>query len=213
VPAAAAAVYALAALHPERVSDSLGQALGVYFLAQLPLALLAGVFSAAMYVEGPPLRRVLIYLAVVGAGVAAGWAGMKSEASAFAPAVGGAVATQTVSLLFAGRDAARARRRVSAVAEDGVNLIILACWGIAASLIAGVVLQHYAAAGLARFGIVLRVSDVAWVVAAYFAARALSAGYVHTAAFEQRGKGVFDRPWINWLVKNLGRSAPRSGSD
>src|SRR5215831_8023236 len=141
-PAAAAAVYSLAALHPERVSDSLGQALAVYFLAQLPLALLAGVFSAAMYVEGPPLRRVLIYLAVVGAGVGAGWAGMKSAASAFAPAVGGAVATQTFSLIFMGRDAARARRRVSAVAEDGVNLIILACWAVAASLILGVILQH-----------------------------------------------------------------------
>lgn len=50
-------------------------------------------------------------------------------------------------------------------------------------------------------------------VAAYFALRAASAGYVYTAAFARRGKGLFDRPWINWLVRNLGRSARRQGSD
>jgi hypothetical protein len=51
------------------------------------------------------------------------------------------------------------------------------------------------------------------VIAAYFALRAVSVGYVQTAAFARRGKGLFDRPWINWLVKNLGRSARRQGSD
>jgi hypothetical protein len=205
-PAAAAIAYGLAALHPERVSDQAGQALAAYFLTQLPLALLSGAFSGAMYLEGSAVRRVLIYLAVVGVGVGVGWAMMKSTASVFAPAVGGAVATQTLTLLFLGKDAAKARRQVSAVAEDGVNLIILACWGIAVSLILGVVLSKYAAGALASLGIDLRLSDVAWVVAAYFALRAVSACYVHTAAFARRGKGLFDRPWINWLVRNLGRS-------
>jgi hypothetical protein len=116
-------------------------------------------------------------------------------------------------LLFLGRDAAQARRRVSAVAEDGVNLIILACWAIAAALILGVILSKYAGGALASLGIVLRLSDIAWVVAAYFVLRAVSAAYVHTAAFARRGKGFFDRPWINWLVKNLGRSERRQGSD
>jgi len=34
MPAAAAAVYAFAALHPDRVSEQLGQALAAYFLSQ-----------------------------------------------------------------------------------------------------------------------------------------------------------------------------------
>jgi hypothetical protein len=201
MPAAAAVVYGLAALYPDHVSERAGLALATYFLSQLPLALLSGAFSGAMYLDGPAIRRVLIYLAVVGVAAGAGWAVMKSTASVFAPAVGGAVATQTFSLFFLGKDAARARRRVSAVAEDGVHLIILACWSIAAALILGVVLRKYAAGALAALGIDLRLSDVAWVVAAYFALRAVSAGYVHTAAFARRGKGLFDRPWIRWLVE------------
>jgi len=213
MPAAAAVVYSLAALHPERVSERLGLALAAYFITQLPLSLLSGVFSGAMYLEGSAVRRVLIYLAVVGVGVGVGWAGMKSEASVFAPAVGGAVATQTFSLFFLGKDAAKARRRVSAVAEDSVNLIILACWAVALSLIFGVLASKYAAGVLTALGIDLRLSDIAWVIAAYFALRAVSAGYVHTAGFARRGKGLFDRPWINWLVRNLGRSGRRQGSE
>jgi hypothetical protein len=213
MPAAAAVGYGLAALHPERVSEQAGLALAAYFLSQLPLTLLSGAFSAAMYLPGPAARRVLVYLAVVGMAVGVGWAAMKSTASVFAPAVGGAVATQTFSLLFLGKDAARARRRVSAVAADGVNLIILACWAIAAALVLGVVARKYAAGALAALGIDLRLSDIAWVIAVYFALRAVSAGYVHTAAFARREKGLFDRPWINWLVRNLGRSARRQGSD
>jgi hypothetical protein len=213
IPAAAAAVYAFVAQHPERVSDQLGQALAVYFLSQLPLTFISGAFSGAMYLEGPAVRRALIYLGVVAVAVGVGWAAMKSAAAVFAPAIGGAVATQTFSLLFLGKDAARARRRVSAVAEDSVNLIILACWAIVASLILGVIASKYAAGTLASLGIELRLSDIAWVVAAYFLLRAISAGYVHTAAFARRGKGLFDRPWINWLVRNLGRSGRRQGSD
>jgi len=213
MPAAAAAVYGVAALHPDRVSDQAGLALAAYFLSQLPLPFLSAAFSAAMYLDGSAVRRVLVYLAVVGMALGVGWAALKSTASVFAPAIGGAVATQTFSLLFLGQDAARARRRVSAVAADGVNLIILACWSIAAALILGVLVWKYAAATLARLGIYLRLSDVAWVVAAYFALRAASATYVHTAAFARRGKGLFDRPGINWLVANLGRSGRRQGSD
>ena len=213
MPALAAAAYGFAALHPERVSDRVGLALAAYFISQLPLTFVSAAFSAAMYLEGSPVRRVLVYLAVVGVAAGVGWAVMKSTASVFAPAVGGAVATQTFSLFFLGADAARARRRASAVAADGVNLIILACWAIAAALILGVLASKYAAGTLARMGIELRMSDVAWVVAAYFGLRALSAGYVHTAAFARRGKGLFDRPWINWLVENLGRSGRRQGSD
>jgi len=213
MPAAAAIVYGFAALHPERVSEQWGLTLATYFLSQLPLTFLSGAFSGAMYIDGPAVRRVLIYLAVVGVAVGVGWAAMKSAASVFAPAVGGAVATQTFSLLFLGRDPARARRRVGAVAEDSVNLIILTCWAIAASLILGVIVSKYAASTLASLGIELRLSDVAWVVAAYFVLRAVSAGYVHTAAFARRGKGLFDRPWVNWLVRNLGRSGRRQGSD
>lgn len=211
MPAAAAAVYALAALHPERVSDRAGLALATFFLSQLPLTLISGAFVGAMYLDGPAVRRILVYLAVVGVAVAVGWIAMKSTASAFAPAVCGAVATQTFSLLFLGKDAARARQRVSAVAEDGVNLIILACWAIAAALVLGVVATKYAAGALAYAGIELRLSDIAWVVAGYFGLRAVSAGYVHTAAFARRGKGLFDCPWINWLVRNLGRSGSGTG--
>lgn len=213
VPAAAAAVHALAALHPDRVSERVGLALAAYFLSQLPLTFLSAAFSAAMYLPGSAVRRVLVYLAVVGVALGVGWAVMKGTASVFAPAIGGAVATQTFSLFFLGSDAARARRRVSAVAADGVNLIILACWAIAAALVVGVVVQKYAGRRLAGLGIELRLSDVAWVVAAYFALRAWSAAYVHTAAFARSGKGLFDRPGINWLVANLGRSGRRPGSD
>jgi hypothetical protein len=213
MPAAAAAVYGVAALHPDTFSDQAGLALAAYFLSQLPLTFVSAAFSAALYLDGSAVRRVLVYLAVVGMALGVGWAVMKSTASVFAPAIGGAVATSTFSLIFLGRDAARARRGVSAVAADGVNLIILACWAIAAALILGVIVWKYAAATLARLGIDLRLSDVAWVVAAYFALRAVSAAYVHTAAFARSGKGLFDRPWINWLVENLGRSGKRQGSD
>jgi hypothetical protein len=213
MPAVAAAAYGFAALHPDTFSEQARLTLAAYFLSQLPLTFVSAAFSAAMYLDGSAVRRVLVYLAVVGLAAGAGWAAMKSTASVFAPAIGGAVATQTFSLLFLGTDAAKARRRVSAVAADGVNLIILACWAIAAALILGVIVSKYAAGALARLGIELRMSDVAWVVAAYFALRAVSAAYVHTAAFAQRGKGLFDRPWINWLVANLGRSGRRQGSD
>jgi len=213
MPAIAAAAYAAAALYPDRVSEQAGLTLVAYFLSQLPLTFVSGAFSAAMYLPGSAVRRVLVYLTVVGVALGVGWAAMKSTASVFAPAILGAVATQTFSLLFLGRDAARARRRVSAVAADAVNLIILACWTIAAALIGGVIVRKYAAGTLTRLGIDLRLSDVAWVVAAYFALRAVSAGYVHTAAFARRGKGFFDRRWINWLVENLGRSGRRQGSD
>ncbi|HEX7253417.1 MAG TPA: hypothetical protein VF376_11090, partial [Thermoanaerobaculia bacterium] len=100
MPAAAAAVYGLAVLHPERLSDQAELALAAYFLSQLPLTLVSAAFSSAMYIDGPAMRRVLIYLAVVGVAVGVGWAAMKSSASVFAPAVGGAVATQTFSLFF-----------------------------------------------------------------------------------------------------------------
>ena len=211
MPAAAAAVYVFSALHPERVSDRAGLALATFFLSQLPLTLISGAFVGAMDLDGPAIRRVLVYLAVVGVAAGAGWIAMKSTASAFAPAVCGAVAVQTFSLLFLGKDAGRARRRVSAVAEDGVNLIILTGWAIAAALVLGVLATKYAAGALASVGIDLRLSDIAWVIAAYFALRAASAGYVHTAAFARRGKGLFDRPWINWLVRNLGRSGGGTG--
>lgn len=213
IPAAAATVYGLAALHPDLVSERVGLALAAYFLSQLPLTFVFAAFSAAMSLPGSAVRRVLVYLAVVGMALVVGWAAMKSSASVFAPAIGGAVATQTFSLLFIGRDAARARRRASAVAADGVNLIILACWAIAAALILGVIVRKYAARALAGLGIDLWLSDIAWVIAAYFALRAVSAGYVHTAAFARSGKGLFDRPWINWLVAHLGRSGRRRGSD
>jgi hypothetical protein len=213
MPALAAAAYGLAALHPDRVPEAARLGLAAYFLCQLPLTFVSAAFSAAMYLEGPPVRRVLVYLAVVGVAAGVGWAMMRSTASVFAPAVGGAVAAQTFSLFFLGRDAALARRRASAVAADGVNLVILACWAIVAALILGVVASKYAAGALARLGIELRISDVAWVVAAYFVLRAISAGYVHTGAFARTGTGLFDRPWINWLVENLGRSGRRQGSD
>jgi hypothetical protein len=30
---------------------------------------------------------------------------------------------------------------------------------------------------------------------------------VFTPAFEARRKGYFQRPWIDWLVRNMGRSS------
>jgi hypothetical protein len=209
MPGATALLYGLAALYPQRVPDSLALALAGLFIAQLPLGLLGGVFAGVLSIEGSAGRRVAVYLGVVGIAAVVGWLGMGTRASYFVPIIALAVVSQVLSLLLLGGDVSRARKRVEAVASDTVNLTILACWSIFAALVIGLVLRQYAAATLARLGIDLRPGQVAWVVAAYFALRAVSAAYVHTAAFARRGNGYFDRPWIEWLVKNLGRSGPK----
>ncbi len=206
MPAATAIVYALAAREPQRVPESLALALCTLFIAQLPLAVLGGAFSGVLYIEGSAVRRVVVYLGVVGFVAAVGWLGIRTSASFLAPALGLAVATQVLSLLFLGNDVSRARKRISAAANDAVNLIVLAFWAVFVALVAGGLVQRYAAATLAGFRIELRLGHLAWVVAAYFALRAVSAAYVHTAAFARRGKGYFERPWIEWLVQHLGRS-------
>lgn len=207
LPAFAAFKYAQFALAPSQYDDDYWFLLAVLFIAQFPLGLLGAAFSGVSYIEGPSWRRVLIYLAVVA--VVGGLSGMASLA--FEPRIGpiivGAVAMQLVLLMFVGSQPALACARIDAVTRDAVNLTILAVWGGLGAIACALLFQHFAGGIRAWQTIAFEWSDLAWVGAVYFALRAWSAAYVYTSAFEARRKGYFQRPWIAWFIRNMGRSS------
>lgn len=204
--------YAQFALAPGQYDDDHSLSLWALFIAQFPLCLLGAVFSGVSYIEGPTWRRVLIYVGVVA------FVGALSGASAFAydselgPILAWAVAMQVMMLIFAGPQPALGRARIDAGANDALNLTILTAFGGLAVVAGAILLQNFA--GKIRDGasITFEWSDLAWVGAVYFALRALSGAYLYTTAFETRRKGLFQRPWIEWLIRNLGQS-PREKGD
>ncbi len=191
LPALAAIRYLQFARAPSSYDDDYSLSLVALFIAQIPLGLLAAAFVGVSYIEGPAPRRVLIYLAaIVVIGVASGLARLAFD-SDIGPIIGWAIAMNVAVLLFAGPIPPLARARIEAVAEDAVNLTILAPF---VALIVGI-------AAVAWRPHAWEWSSLAWFGALYFALRAWSAAYAYTAAFEVRKKGFFQRPWIERLVR------------
>jgi hypothetical protein len=207
MPALTAFKYAQFALAPAQYGDERALSLAALFIAQFPLCLLGAAFSAVSYIEGPSWRRVLVYVGVVA--VVGGLSGLARFAyeTELGPIIGWAVAMQLVILIFAGPQPALARARIDAGANDALNLSILAVYGGLIAIAGALLLQNFAGSFLERYAITFEWSDLAWVGAVYFALRAWSAVYVFTPAFDARRKGYFQRPWIDWLIRNIGRSS------
>ena len=206
LPAVTAVRYAQFARAPAHFGDEVGFSLAVLFLAQFPLCLLGAAFAGASYIEGPTWRRVVIYVGVIAfVGVLSGFAKIAWETE-LGPIIAWAVAMQVVLLIFVGPQPALARARIDATTSDAVNLTILAVFGGLIAIVGALVIQHFAASLTDWEDITFEWTDLAGVGAVYFALRAWSAAYVYTPAFEARRKGFFQRPWIEWLTNNLGRS-------
>jgi hypothetical protein len=207
MPALTAFKYAQFALAPAQYGDERALSLAALFIAQFPLCLLGAVFSGVSYIEGPSWRRVLVYVVVVVfVGALSGMAKLAYD-SELGPIIGWALAMQLVILIFAGPQPALARARIDAGANDALNLSILTVYAGLLAIAGALLLQHFARSLLEEHAITFDWSDLAWVGAVYFALRAWSAVYVFTPAFEARRKGYFQRPWIEWLIRNMGRSS------
>jgi hypothetical protein len=191
LPALAAVRFVQFALAPAQYDDAYSMSLAALVIAQIPLGLLAGAFAGAAYIEGPAWRRAAVYLAVIVIiGVACGLSRLALD-SDMGPIIGWAIAMQVAILLFAGPIPPLAIARIEAIAEDSVNLTILAPF---VALIVGI-------AAVAWRPHDWEWSDLAWIGALYFALRAWSAAYAFTPPFEVRRKGFFVRPWIERLVR------------
>jgi hypothetical protein len=209
MPALTAFKYAQFALAPAQYGDERALSLTALFIAQFPLCLLGAVFSGVSYIEGPSWRRVLIYVIVVAfVGVLSGLAKLAYDTE-LGPIIGWAIAMQLVILIFAGPQPALARARIDAGANDALNLSILTVYAGLLAIAGVLLLQHFAGGFLERHAIAFEWSHLAWLGAVYFALRTWSAVYVFTPAFEARRKGYFQRPWIEWLIRNMGRSSGR----
>jgi hypothetical protein len=205
LPAYTAYKYAQFAQSPGWYDDEWSFALVALFIAQIPVILLGAVFAGVSYIEGPAWRRVLVYVIVVAiVGAVSGMAKLALD-SELGPILAWAVALQVVNLMFAGPQPALARARIDAATNDAVNLYILCVFGGAVAAVGALAIDQYTRN--TAHAITFALSDLAWVGAVYFALRAWSGAYVHTAAFEARGKGYFQRPWIDWLTTKRGRPA------
>lgn len=204
LPACTAWKYAQFAQAPGWFDDDWALALVALFIAQLPLALLGTVFAGVSYLPGPTWRRVLIYAALVAVlGIVSGFAKFAFD-SVIGPILAWAIALQLAILAFAGPQPELALRRIEATVNDSVNLFLLSIFGGLLAIIGAVVLEQYTR-GTARH-VTFEWSDTAWIGAAYFALRAWSGAYVHTAWFAARGKGYFERPWIEAVLRPRNRA-------
>lgn len=205
LPAYTAYKYAQFAHAPGWYDDQWSFALATLFIAQIPVIMLGAVFAGVSYLEGPAWRRVLVYVIVVAIiGAASGMVTLAFDAE-FGPILAWAAALQVVNLMFAGPQPALGRARIDAVTNDAANLYILCVYGGVVATVGALAIDQHAR-NTAQ-AITFESSDLAWVGAVYFALRAWSGAYVHTAAFEARGKGYFQRPWIEWLTTKRSRSA------
>jgi hypothetical protein len=212
MPAYTAYKYLAYAHAPGEFDDAYPEALVTLFIAQLPLCILAAVFAAVSHLDGPMWRRVLVFVITVSliAAVSGFW--KLAFDSEMGPIVGWAIVMQLVIIATAGPQPALAAARIDAVAFDSANLFILAVFAILIGCAVSLALLVYTRGpdGVSR--IEYQWSDLAWIVGGYFACRAWSAIYVFTPAFEARGKGFFQRPWLDRaMVHILGK--PREYGD
>lgn len=209
LPAFTAFKYGHFAYAPAGYDDEYSWSLITLFIAQFPLALLGAAFAGVSYIEGSTWRRVLVYLAIVAFfGVLSGLAKFAIDTE-LGPILAWAITLQLVLLMFVGPQPTLAIARIEAVTTDAVNVSILTVWGGLVAIVVALVFEQYAGNLRDWQPIRFEWSDVAWIGAVYFVLRAWSAAYVYTPAFEARGKGYFQRPWIEWLL----RKRPLAESD
>jgi hypothetical protein len=207
VPALTACFFAAFALDPQRFPEDYSLWLAGLFLAELPLSLLGGVFAAVAVglLDCPVPVRVLTYLVIVGVLGIAGLSPLIFDTH-WGPILAWSVLGHLVRLAFLRRDLPLAGARLEAVAKDCTNLVILLIWGGVLATAIGAALNDFAHGTLERLHVTLEMTDLAWVAVIYFVLRGWSAAYANSAAFALRAQGYFDRPSINWMVDNLGRS-------
>jgi len=207
MPAYTAFRYVQFALAPGQYGDDYSLSLAALMVAQLPLCLLGAAFAGVSYIEGPGWRRVLVYVVVVAIfGVATGMVRLAWDTD-IGPILAWAVAMQLLIIALAGPQPALARARIDAVTGDAVNLTILTPFVGLILGIAAVALQPAIARRIEWRSFSFEWSDLAWLCAAYFVLRAWSAAYVFTPGFAARGKGFFERAWIEALVKPARKGA------
>jgi len=196
---------------PDSFDDAYTEALATLFIAQLPLCILAAVFAGVSHLEGPTWRRVLVFIVMVAIIAVIGGFWNLAFDSQMGPIIGWAIVMQLMIIAVAGPQPKLARARIDAVANDSANLFILAVFAIllGSAVALGLLVYTRGPDGVSR--IEFQWSDLAWIVGGYFACRTWSAIYVFTPAFEARGKGFFQRPWIDWLILRLGK--PRQYGD
>jgi len=212
MPAYTAYRYVAYAHAPGEFDDAHAEALATLFIAQLPLCILAAVFAAVSHLDGPMWRRVLVLVVTVAIVAAVGGFWKLAFDSQMRPIIGWAIVMQLVIIATAGPQPALARARIDAVAYDSANLFILAVLAvlIGCAVALALLVNTCGPDGVSR--IEYQWSDLAWIIGGYFACRAWSAVYVFTPSFQARGKGYFQRAWIDWaMVHVLGR--PRQYGD
>ena len=203
MPAYTTYKYLAYAHAPGEFDDAHEAALVTLFIAQLPLCILAAVFAAVSHLDGPAWRRVLAFVIVVAIIAAIGGFWRLAFDSQMGSIIGWAIAMQLMIIAVAGPQPALARARIDAVAYDSANLFILAVFAILIGCTVALALLIYTRGpdGVSR--IEYQWSDLAWIVGGYFACRTWSAIYVFTPSFEARGKGYFQRPWIDWAILHI----------
>jgi len=212
MPAYTTYKYLAYAHAPGQFDDAYSEGLITLFIAQLPLCILAAVFAAVSHLDGPMWRRVLVFVIMVAIIAAVGGFWKLAFDTQMGPIVGWAIVMQIMIIAVAGPQPALARARIDAVAQDSANLFILAVFAIliGCAVALALLVNTRGPDGVSR--IEYQWSDLAWIVGGYFACRTWSAVYVFTPAFEARGKGYFQRPWIDWaMVHILGK--PRQYGD
>ncbi len=197
--------YVIYAHAPGEFDDAYAEALATLFIAQLPLCILAAVFAGVSHVEGPIWRRLLVYVIVLAIIAVVGGFSRLAFDSQMGPIIGWAIAMQLMIIAVAGPQPDLARARIDAAANDSANLFILAAFAVllGCAVAMALLINTRGPDGVSR--IEFQWSDLAWIVGGYFALRTWSAIYVFTPAFEARGKGYFQRPWIDWVIRLLGK--------
>ena len=211
MPAYTTYKYLVYAHAPGEFDDAYADALFTLFIAQIPMCILAAVFAAVSQVDGPMWRRVLVFVITVAIIAAIGGFWKLAFDSQMGPILGWAIVMQLMIIAVAGPQPALAGARIDAVAYDSANLFLLAVFAIliGCAVALAFLINTRGPDGVSR--IEFQWSDAAWIVGGYFACRTWSALYVFTPAFEARGKGFFQRPWIDWVILRLGK--PRQYGD
>lgn len=206
MPAYTAYRHVALALDPTAYDEAFVSSLWALFFAQIPVAMLMVVFAGVSTIEGPAWRRVAVYVVVVAllAAISGFW--RTAFDNEYGPVLAWALGMQLVTLMCAGPQPALAQARIEAVAEDIATLFVVTILGGLVAVVAAVALVPYVNQALEWRTITLEWTDLAWIGALYFALRAWSGIYVFTAAFEARGKGYFQRPWLDRIAR-MGRSA------
>lgn len=209
MPLLLASLFAAKALRPDAFDDEANLRLVATALAELPLCLLEGLFAAALTLPGPTWRRRLIFVGIVVFVLALGgmWPLLQDEW--LGPVLAWSLVGHALALAPLGAEHELEAARADAIAHDAADQVVLGGWSLV--LGAAILLACWLPAGGS-------VEDAPWFLLAligslHFSLRAASIVYARRERFSVDRRRLLDRGWIQWLVRNLGRSGQRGYGD